>query len=116
MLVAGVIGAAVTIPAGRIIFRLSGAYRNENWVLAEVFRLLFAQARSLGGGTGASLPASVTNDAWSVTTIAALEHLRASAARDEPRLLARGAPRRRNDRACLLGAAQPAGPRPCGDP
>jgi branched-chain amino acid transport system permease protein len=83
MLVAGVIGAAVAIPAGRVIFRLSGAYLAVGtWVLAEVFRLLFAQARSLGGGTGASLPASVTNDAWSVTTIAALEHLRASAARD----------------------------------
>ena len=47
-----------------------------------MFRLVFAQVKSLGGGTGASLPTLVTNDAWSVRWVAAVEGLRASAARD----------------------------------
>jgi len=83
IVVAGVIGGLVAIPAARLIFRLSGPYLGVGtWVLAEVFRLVFAQVRSLGGGTGASLPTSVTNDAWSVKWVAAAEGLRASAARD----------------------------------
>ena len=83
IVVAGAIGGLVAIPAARLIFRLSGPYLGVGtWVLAEVFRLVFAQVKSLGGGTGASLPTSVTNDAWSVKWVAAAEGLRASAARD----------------------------------
>jgi len=83
IVVAGAIGGLVAIPAARLIFRLSGPYLGVGtWVLAEVFRLVFAQVKSLGGGTGASLPTSVTNDAWSVKGLAAFEGLRASAARD----------------------------------
>ena len=74
IVVAGAIGGLVAIPAARLIFRLSGPYLGVGtWVLAEVFRLVFAQVKSLGGGTGASLPTSVTNDAWSVKGLAAFE-------------------------------------------
>ncbi len=83
ILVAGLIGAVVAVPLARLLFRLSGAYLGVGaWVLAEVFRLVFAQVKSLGGGTGASLPTAVTNGAWSVKWLAAAEHLRAAAARD----------------------------------
>ena len=83
ILIAGLIGALVAAPAARLIFRLSGPYLGVGtWVLAEVFRLVSAQVKSLGGGAGTSLPTSVTNTAASVQWVAALEHLRASAARD----------------------------------
>ena len=80
---AGILGAIVAIPTARLVFRLSGAYLAVGtWVMAEVFRLVFAQIHSLGGGTGASLPTSVTNEAWSVRAMAMAMGLRASAARD----------------------------------
>ncbi len=80
---AGALGALIAIPTARIIFRLRGAYLAVGtWVVAEVFRLVFAQIHSLGGGTGASLPTAVTNDSWCVRLIAGLSGLRAAAARD----------------------------------
>lgn len=83
IVVAGILGALVAVPAAKLLFRLSGAYLSvATWVLAEMFRLVFAQVKTLGGGTGASLPTSVTNDAWSVVSVAAAQGLRASAARD----------------------------------
>jgi branched-chain amino acid transport system permease protein len=46
ILIAGIIGALVAVPAARIIFRLSGAYLAVGaCVLAEMFRLLFARAQ-----------------------------------------------------------------------
>jgi branched-chain amino acid transport system permease protein len=83
ILVSGALGAAIAVAAARPIFRLSGPYLAVGtWVLAEVFRLVFAQVKSLGGGTGESLPTSVTNEAWSVQWVATISGLRASAARD----------------------------------
>ena len=56
ILLAGVIGGAIAVPVARLVFRLNGAYLAVGtWVVAEVFRLIFAQVKSLGGGTGASL-------------------------------------------------------------
>ena len=52
---------------GSVVFRLRGAYfAIGTWVTAEVFRLLFAQFKGLGGGTGTSLPPEVTSasSAW----------------------------------------------------
>jgi branched-chain amino acid transport system permease protein len=47
----------IAIPAGRLLFRLRGPhFAIGTWVLAEVFRLSFAQISSLGGGSGMSLP------------------------------------------------------------
>lgn len=57
---AGLLGALIAVPTALLIFRLRGAYfAIGTWVIAEVFRLSFAQVSSLGGGSGASLPVSV---------------------------------------------------------
>jgi branched-chain amino acid transport system permease protein len=58
--VAGLLGALIALPVAVLIFRLRGAYfAIGTWVVAEVFRLIFAQITSLGGGSGISLPVSV---------------------------------------------------------
>lgn len=60
VLLAGVAGALIALPIAPLLFRLQGAYfAIGTWVLAEVFRLSFAQVSSLGGGSGTSLPAGV---------------------------------------------------------
>ena len=60
MIGAGVLGALIAIPIAMLVFRLRGAYfAIGTWVVAEVFRLSFAQVSSLGGGSGTSLPISV---------------------------------------------------------
>ena len=58
---AGLAAAALAIPVAGLVFRLQGAYfAIGSWVIAEVFRLIAAQATVLGGGSGISLPAQVT--------------------------------------------------------
>ncbi|MBZ0129120.1 MAG: branched-chain amino acid ABC transporter permease [Rhodobacteraceae bacterium] len=57
---AGVLGAMVAVPVALLIFRLRGAYfAIGTWVMAEVFRLSFAQISALGGGSGSSLPTNI---------------------------------------------------------
>ncbi len=57
---AGLIGAAASVPVAALVFRLRGHYfAIGTWVVAEVFRLLASQVSALGGGSGTSLPASV---------------------------------------------------------
>ncbi len=57
---AGVLGAVISLPVAVLIFRLRGAYfAIGTWVIAEVFRLSFAQVSSLGGGSGSSLPVAI---------------------------------------------------------
>jgi len=57
---AGVLGALISIPVAALIFRLRGAYfAIGTWVMAEVFRLVFAQVSALGGGSGTSLPTDI---------------------------------------------------------
>lgn len=57
---AGVLGALIAIPVATLIFRLRGAYfAIGTWVIAEVFRLSFAQLSALGGGSGSSLPVGI---------------------------------------------------------
>lgn len=57
---AGIIAALLALPLATLIFRLNGAYfAIGTWVVAEVFRLSFAQVSALGGGSGSSLPVSV---------------------------------------------------------
>jgi branched-chain amino acid transport system permease protein len=47
----------IAIPSARLLFRLRGPFfAIGSWVLAEVFRLSFAQVSALGGGSGMSLP------------------------------------------------------------
>ncbi|MEP3275551.1 MAG: branched-chain amino acid ABC transporter permease [Stappiaceae bacterium] len=57
---AGVLGALIAVPVAFLIFRLRGAYfAIGTWVIAEVFRLSFAQVSALGGGSGTSLPVGI---------------------------------------------------------
>ncbi|MEL7524280.1 MAG: branched-chain amino acid ABC transporter permease [Pseudomonadota bacterium] len=58
--IAGLLGAIVAVPVAFLIFRLRGAYfAIGTWVIAEVFRLSFAQISALGGGSGTSLPVAI---------------------------------------------------------
>ncbi|HLH99041.1 MAG TPA: branched-chain amino acid ABC transporter permease [Xanthobacteraceae bacterium] len=57
---AGLIAAAIAMPAAALLFRLRGHYfAIGTWIVAEVFRLLASQLSVLGGGSGLSLPANV---------------------------------------------------------
>jgi len=63
ILIAGVAGAAISIPVAKLVFRLNGAYfAIGTWVVAEVFRLSFGQMSSLGGGSGSSLPITIMKE------------------------------------------------------
>jgi branched-chain amino acid transport system permease protein len=65
------------------VFRLRGAYfAIGTWVVAEVYRLVFAQFKALGGGTGTSLSPSVTSGVPGIEWIKALLDVRTPAARD----------------------------------
>jgi branched-chain amino acid transport system permease protein len=80
---AGLFAALVALPSAWLIFRLQGAYfAIGTWVLAEVFRLIAAQIKPLGGGTGASLPKAVADSSILAQTIAQATGMRNSAARD----------------------------------
>lgn len=58
--IAGVLGAIIAVPVAMLLFRLRGAYfAIGTWVMAEVFRLSFAQISALGGGSGSSLPVNI---------------------------------------------------------
>jgi branched-chain amino acid transport system permease protein len=59
---AGLAAVLVSLPVGKLVFRLQGAYfAIGTWVVAEVFRLIAAQLGSvgLGGGSGISIPTHV---------------------------------------------------------
>lgn len=61
--IAGVLIAIISIPTAFVVFRLRGAYfAIGTWVVAEVFRLLFSQVSSLGGGSGMSIPAKIVKE------------------------------------------------------
>ncbi len=54
---AGIVGAAISLPIASVVFRLRRHYFViGTWVVAEVFLLGFAQVKALGGGSGMSLP------------------------------------------------------------
>ena len=60
VLAAGLIAALLAVPTAWMIFRLKGAYfAIGTWVIAEVYRLVFAQVNALGAGSGTSLPTQV---------------------------------------------------------
>jgi branched-chain amino acid transport system permease protein len=64
---AGVVAAVFAIPTALVVFRLRGAYfAIGTWVIAEVYRLGFAQISALGGGSGTSLPIAVVRSLGSV--------------------------------------------------
>jgi branched-chain amino acid transport system permease protein len=56
--IAAVAAAVVAVPVSWIAFRLQGGYfAIGTWVIAEVFRLSFANVSAVGGGSGTSLTA-----------------------------------------------------------
>jgi branched-chain amino acid transport system permease protein len=81
-LLAGVVAAMISLPVGVAAFRLRGPYfAVVTWVIAEIFRLLFAQLKELGGGTGMSLPRSASRIAG-MEWVSAAFGVRGPAARD----------------------------------
>jgi branched-chain amino acid transport system permease protein len=83
ILLGGLAALLLAIPVGFFAFRLQGAYfAIGTWVLAEVVRLIVAQWRAVGGGTGTSLPRSATSDIMFTAQIADMFGVRATAARD----------------------------------
>jgi branched-chain amino acid transport system permease protein len=83
IVLAGVVAGVFAIPTGLVVFRFRGAYfAIGSWVVAEVYRLVFAQIKQLGGGTGTSLPPSVTNGVVGIDWVKTLFDIRTPAARD----------------------------------
>jgi branched-chain amino acid transport system permease protein len=83
VLAGGLVAGVLAVPTAFLVFRLRGAYfAIGTWVVAEVFRLVLAQVKQLGGGTGTSLPADVTRSMLGVDAIARALDVRSSAARD----------------------------------
>ena len=81
--IAALVVALLSIPVGALVFRMQGAYfAVVTWVVAEVFRLVLAQWRELGGGTGTSLPRSATSNMIGLDAVAALFDVRSAAARE----------------------------------
>ncbi|MGB0929022.1 MAG: branched-chain amino acid ABC transporter permease [Pikeienuella sp.] len=83
ILLAGVAALIIAVPTAFFAFRLNGAYfAIGTWVIAEVVRLSVAQWKTLGGGTGTSLPRAATKDMWFVDLIKEVLDVRSAAARD----------------------------------
>ncbi len=83
IVLAGAISGLVAIPAALIVFRLRGAYfAIGTWVVAEVCRLVMAQVKQLGGGTGTSLPPDIAGGMAGIDFVRDLFAVRGPAARD----------------------------------
>jgi branched-chain amino acid transport system permease protein len=79
----GLITAVFAVPTAFVVFRLRGPYfAIGSWVVAEVYRLVFAQFKQLGGGTGTSLPPSATNGIFGIEWVKTMFEVRSPAARD----------------------------------
>lgn len=83
VLLGGFAALALAVPTAFFAFRLQGAYfAIGTWVCAEVTRLVVAQWKQVGGGTGTSMPRDARKEMWASDWIATLFDVRASAARD----------------------------------
>ena len=83
ILIAGVAATLLAVVTGFFVFRLQGAYfAIGTWVVAEVTRLLLAQWKVLGGGTGTSLPSGTARDMFGVGLVTDLFGVRAAHAVD----------------------------------
>ena len=83
ILLGGLAALALAVPTAFFAFRLQVAYfAIGTWVIAEVTRLLIAQWKALGGGTGTSLPREATSNIMGTDAIQALFGVREAAARD----------------------------------
>ncbi len=83
ILLSGAAALVLAIPTAFFAFRLQGAYfAIGTWVIAEVARLSIAQWKTVGGGTGTSLPREAVREMMLTDAIASLFDVRSSAARD----------------------------------
>jgi branched-chain amino acid transport system permease protein len=81
--IGGLAALLLAVPTAFFVFRLQGAYfAIGTWVVAEVVRLSLAQWKSLGGGTGTSLPSGATRDMAGVRLVADLLGVRGPQATD----------------------------------
>ena len=79
----GALAGLVSIPVALIVFRLRGAYfAIGTWVVAEVCRLVLAQVKQLGGGTGTSLPPDIASSIVGLDFVRSFFAVRGPAARD----------------------------------
>ena len=80
---AGFLAAVVAAVLGPLMFRLEGPYfAIGSWVVAEALRMLCAQYKPLGGGTGMSLSGAALANMTGTKWAAALFGIRPAAARD----------------------------------
>src|SRR6516162_4734580 len=83
IVLSGALAGLVAIPVALIVFRLRGAYfAIGTWVVAEVCRLVLAQVKQLGGGTGTSLPPDIAGSIVGLDFVRNLFAVRGPAARD----------------------------------
>jgi branched-chain amino acid transport system permease protein len=83
IVLSGALAGLVAIPAALIVFRLRGAYfAIGTWVVAEVCRLVLAQVKQLGGGTGTSLPPDIASSIVGLDSVRDFFAVRGPAARD----------------------------------
>jgi branched-chain amino acid transport system permease protein len=83
IILSGALAGLVAIPIALIVFRLRGAYfAIGTWVVAEVCRLILAQIKQLGGGTGTSLPPEIASSIVGLDFVRDLFAVRGPAARD----------------------------------
>jgi branched-chain amino acid transport system permease protein len=83
IVLSGALAGLVAIPIALIVFRLRGAYfAIGTWVVAEVCRLVLAQVKQLGGGTGTSLPPDIASSIIGVDFVRSFFAVRGPAARD----------------------------------
>ncbi len=83
ILLSGALAGLVAIPIALIVFRLRGAYfAIGTWVVAEVCRLVLAQVKQLGGGTGTSLPPDIASSIIGLDLVRSFFAVRGPAARD----------------------------------
>ncbi len=83
IVVSGIVAGVFAVPTAFVVFRLRGAYfAIGTWVVAEVYRLVAMQFKLLGGGSGTSLPPSVTNGVFGIEWVKTFFDLRTPAARD----------------------------------
>jgi branched-chain amino acid transport system permease protein len=83
IVLSGAFAGLVAIPVALIVFRLRGAYfAIGTWVVAEVCRLVLAQVKQLGGGTGTSLPPDLASSIVGLDLVRNFFAVRGPAARD----------------------------------